>query len=71
MLVVVNVPVFILVGWVIFNSWSDFTECLNAAEREDADPDASWDQLKVFVFLLLCFAIFVAEVMYIKSITGS
>ena len=65
-LFLVNIPVFILLGWIIFNSWSNFFECLRTAEREGEDIDSSRDQLKVFIFIILCFAIFIAEAIFIK-----
>lgn len=60
-LIVVNIPVAILFGWMIFGSWGGFTECLGYAIRPDILSwisgealDDMWAELRLFIWLALC-----------------
>jgi len=60
-LMAANVPLYGLVGWVIFKEWGEFWECLKywltpdiiSLLRGEWAQD-QWAQMKLFLWLLLC-----------------
>jgi hypothetical protein len=60
-LIVVNIPLFIGVGWVMFSTWEDFFECIKywlmpdiiSWFRGEATEDF-FAELKLLVWVVLC-----------------
>ena len=67
-LIVANIPLCWLLGWVVFKDWGDFWECVKfwltpdiiSAFRGEWIED-QWAQMKLFVWLVLCLVAFCAE----------
>ena len=67
-LVVVNIPVCWLLGWVVFKDWGDFWECVKfwltpdiiSAFRGEWIED-QWAQMKLFLWVALCAGAFFGE----------
>ena len=69
-----NIPVYILLGWLLFNDLASF---LSSAKylfipdiisfvRGEGEED-SWESLKVFFFVAACIAVVVAEYWFLEE----
>lgn len=62
-LIVVNIPISIGIGWVIFSTWEEFFECVKFWLTPDIISmfrgewvEDTWAELKLFAWLALCAA---------------
>lgn len=60
-LVAANIPLYLLGGWAIFGSWSEFGECIRYAITPDAWSwikgewaDDMWAEMKLAFFVIGC-----------------
>jgi hypothetical protein len=67
-LVVANIRLYWLVGWVVFKDWGDFWECVKFWLTPDIISlfrgewiEDQWAQMKLFVWLALCAGAVLAE----------
>lgn len=63
-----NLPVYIGIGWVIFDGWGGFLESLRYWLTPDAWSwlrgewaDDAWGELKLLLFILVCAAVVTLE----------
>ena len=79
-LAVVNIPFYVLVGWVVFDSWdSSFSSAKKSAPRSryegmlysrDFDGEAAGLGLEIIGFLTVCFAAVAGEYYLITQYFG-
>jgi hypothetical protein len=76
-LILGNIPVYIGIGWVIFNSWSGFFECLKFWFMPDivslfrGELYEDWfAQMKMFFWLLVCAGVVFGEHLLITKLFG-
>jgi len=59
---ILNIPLYLGLGWLFFDDWAGFVDCLGANMNPlwflapDSSGDAWWAKMKLFVFLALCAA---------------
>lgn len=67
-LIAANTPLYVLIGWIVFDGWEGFLECVRfwltpdifSALRGEYVDDI-WGELKLFYFLILCAGLVFAE----------
>jgi hypothetical protein len=67
-LMVANLPLYWLVGWVLFKDWDNFWDCIKFWLTPDIISlfrgewiEDQWAQMKLFVWLALCAGAVLAE----------
>jgi hypothetical protein len=67
-LMVANLPLYWLVGWVLFKDWDNFWDCIKFWLTPDIISlfrgewiEDQWAQMKLFVWLTLCAGAVLAE----------
>ncbi len=61
-LAIVNIPLYILWGWIVFTTWANFFECIGFSftpERKirfnpTMQVDMFWVKMRIFLLLALC-----------------
>ena len=68
--IVVNLPIFLIVGWGIFGSWSAFLEDLGGDGSRIYDLPTignNWRKLKLAFFVIACVTILAIEYKYFRA----
>ncbi|MFZ4575688.1 MAG: hypothetical protein ACOYN0_14935 [Phycisphaerales bacterium] len=67
-LVAANIPVYVGLGWLVFRTWEEFTDCLGYWFKPDIISwfdgthwEDIWAELKVFLWLAMCAFMVAAE----------
>lgn len=76
-LIAANLPIYILIGWVFFQSWEGFLESLYYLIKPDLwswisgeGVDDLWAELRIFVFVFVCGGVIWGEHRLIQSWFG-
>ena len=74
---VLNVPVYLWMGWLFFDSWDGFVESLRYAATPDIISafrgeywDDRWEELKMFFFIGACGVCLAAEYLLLRHVLG-
>ena len=59
MFLAANIPVYLIVGEIVFGSWDDFSDAWKHSMRRDATPN--WEKYKMMVYVLFVLACLGAE----------
>jgi len=67
-LAIVNAPVYWLIGWLVFDTWDEFWECVKYWLMPDIVSwfrgealDDMWAEMKLFIFALMCAGVVFGE----------
>ncbi len=65
---ILNIPLYLGIGWLIFDDWSGFVDCLGLRKEFDWTSlfrtrtfEDSWEIFKLVAFCILCFAALLGE----------
>ena len=71
---VVNIPLYLLLGQAMFDSWAGFGECLKYWLQPDSWSfikgewsEDQWSEFKLMIFVVLCFGMVIGEFSLIRK----
>jgi len=66
--IVLNIPVYVLIGRIMYGSWDGFLEDLREISGNPVTPEEWWARLKLVIFTVWCFSMVAAELMLLDRL---